>query len=79
MKFVADNEYFLVKGSASFPRGILERPEVYIPKVFHENETSGRVMADQVGHRDIDVAEKSRNVGIVQVFHTLWVVMDQNG
>ena len=74
-----DGEYLLVKGPASFPRGIPERPEVHIPEVFHDDETAGRIMANQPGHRNIDFTEKRGNISVAGVLYTLRVVMDQDG
>jgi len=79
VKSAHDGKRLLVKDSSSFPGGFPERPEVRIPEVFHDDETAGRIVANHPGRRNIDVMEKCRNVGIVCVLYTVWVIMDQDG
>ena len=79
MESVRDEKRLLVKGPSSFPGRIPERPEIRIPKVFNDDETPDRIVADQPWHWDIDLMEKCRNVSIVRVLYTLQVIMDQDG
>jgi hypothetical protein len=79
MKSVHNGKRLLVKDASSFPEGFPERPEVCIPEVFHDDETAGRIVADQPGRRNIDLTEKCRNVSVVCVLCTVRIVMDQNG
>jgi hypothetical protein len=79
MKSVRDGKRFLVKNPSGFPGGFSERPEIHISEVFHKDETASHIMADQPGNWDIEVTEKFCNVGIVCVFDTLRIVMDQDG
>ena len=79
MKSMHDDKRLLIKKPSSFPGDFPERPEVSIPEVFHGNEASRRIVADQPRNRDIVVMEKFGNIGVVSIFKTLRVIMDQDG
>ncbi len=72
-----DDKCFLVKGLSNFPGSFPKRPEISIPEVFHKDETVIWIVADQPWHWNIDVMEKCCDVGIVFIFYTIRVVMDQ--
>ena len=74
-----DDKRLLIEVLQGFPGSFPKRPEVRLTEVFHEDETEGRIVADQPGSRDIDLGEKGRNVGVVCVLNTLRVVVNQDG
>ena len=69
----------MIEPASHLPGGILKRPEVCLPHVFHENETVSTVVAYKTGHGNTDTVEKKGNVCIIGVFNTLRVIMDQDG
>jgi hypothetical protein len=76
MEPVHDDQRLLVKRASIFPGGFPEGPEVTIPQVFDDDETGGRIVADQPGSRNIYILQKAGDFGIIGVLYPLGVVMD---
>jgi hypothetical protein len=78
MKAVKSDKGLMIEDRPDFPGPIAQGPKIDFTEVLHKDQTGSRIVADDGGHRYMDIMQEERYFGEVGIFRALRVVSDQD-